>query len=111
MRNSELKKLIEEINKAIPKKKQSKELQDAIEKAEYSIKNYYPITSVAKEDIEQACLNHDDKVPSDVKKRIDELDEGEMEWLAEKLCDDYMEQLFWSSLRIIFEERLLKKEK
>ncbi|MFC1816092.1 hypothetical protein ACFL0M_09130 [Thermodesulfobacteriota bacterium] len=38
------------------------------------------------------------------------MDDREMRQLASKLADDYCNQLFWDSLRIIFEDRFLDKE-
>jgi hypothetical protein len=39
--------------------------------------------------------------------RIDALTDDDMEFLARKMADDYCDQLFWDSARIIFEDRFL----
>ena len=60
---------------------------------------FFPITSVCKDD-----LRHIFKNDQEALRRIDELDEGDMKYLAEKLASDYCEQLYWSSLRILFKD-------
>ena len=72
-----------------------------------STKEFFPITSVSKEDIIHAFKNTD--IFKQVKKRVAEMDESEMKELASKMADDYCNQMFWDSLKIIFEERFLKK--
>jgi len=72
-----------------------------------STKQFFPITSVSKEDIIHAFQNTD--IAGQVKERVAEMDDGEMKELASKMADDYCNQMFWNSLRIIFEERFLKK--
>lgn len=51
----------------------------------------FEITSVAREDLEQLGFN------------TTKVNEATMRKLASKLADDYCEQLFWSSLRILAE--------
>jgi len=65
----------------------------------------FPITSVCRDDIIHAFRNSD--VLEQVKKKVEMMDDTEMKYLASKLADDYCEQLFWNSLKIIFEERFL----
>ena len=72
-----------------------------------SKKEFFPITSVSKEDIIHAFQNTD--IADLVKERVVKMDDGEMNKLASKMADDYCEQMFWNSLRIIFEERFLNK--
>jgi len=72
-----------------------------------SIKEFFPITSVSKEDIIQAFQNTN--IADQVKERVAKMDDAEMKELASKMADDYCNQMFWNSLRIIFEENLLKK--
>ena len=55
-------------------------------------KEYFEITSVSREDLEQ--LGYDTTNVSD----------DTMESIAEMLADDYCEQLFWGSLRTIIED-------
>lgn len=61
-------------------------------------REFFPITSVCKDDIFHAF--GDDK---EAKKAIEKMDEGDMETLASKLADDYCDQLYWDSLKIIVE--------
>jgi hypothetical protein len=72
-----------------------------------STKKFFPITSVSKEDIIHAFQNTD--IAERVKEMVSKMDEGEMKELASEMADDYCDQMFWDSLRIIFEERFLKK--
>lgn len=69
------------------------------------------ITSVSKSDIEQACLDADDRVPENVAKRLEDITPEEISRLASKLADDYCNQLFWSSLRILFTEYFMEEQK
>lgn len=57
-----------------------------------SNKEYFEITSVSREDLED--------VGFDTSNVTDE----QMERLAQKMADDYLEQLFWSSMEIIAED-------
>jgi len=61
-----------------------------------------PVTYISKDDIIHAFPEN-----SEVKTIVDNLDNADMEHLASKLADDYCEQLFWESLRIIFESHYL----
>ncbi len=76
-------------------------------------KEFFEVTSVSRDDIKQVLLDSDNKLPHNIEKIIDNLTDSEMRWLASKLADDYCNQLFWSSLWIIFKDRILtdKKEK
>ncbi len=67
----------------------------------------YKITSVCKEDI-LAAFEGRDELP-EIKKRLMEMTSSEMERLASKLSDDYHNQLFWDSLRIIFEDGFMEE--
>ena len=76
-------------------------------KKKISMTKMYPITSVCKEDIIQAFASSG-KLER-VKQRITEMDDTEMRHLASKMANDYLEQLYWDSLRIIFEDRFLEQ--
>lgn len=76
-------------------------IRDCKEDAEF-----FKITSVCKEDILQAFEGRDDL--DKVKERLKTMYEGDMSYLAEKMASDYCEQLYWDSLRIIFEDRFLR---
>lgn len=66
----------------------------------------FNITSVCKDDL----LSMYDETDKDDKRAINKIKRmtpDEMTYLASKLAEDYCEQLFWSSLRQIFEDRIL----
>ena len=65
------------------------------------MKEGFVITRLHKDDLRK--LFKDNKKALEV---IDELDEGEMQYIADKLANDYLEQLYWDSLKTIFEEFL-----
>ena len=65
----------------------------------------FPVTSVCKEDIIK--IFQETSILEQVKKRVEEMKDSEMKELASQMADDYCEQLFWSSLKIIFEDRFL----
>ena len=50
---------------------------------------YFPITSVHRDDLKSAGFD------------VDKISDAEMKELAGKMADDYCEQLFWNSLKII----------
>lgn len=66
---------------------------------------YYTVTSVHKDDLRRLYRGD-----STVLRIIDELDDRDMSWLARKLEDDYVQQLYWDSLQINFERRFLNEE-
>lgn len=68
----------------------------------------FQITSVCKEDILHAFK--ESELLDKVKQCLDRMDESEMRELASKMADAYCEQLFWESLRIIFEDIFLNQE-
>jgi hypothetical protein len=72
---------------------------------ENAIQDSFSITAVSKSDI--LYVFKDTDLYQQVKDRVTEMDNTEMESLASKLADDYCTQLFWGSLRIIFEDRFL----
>lgn len=65
-------------------------------------KEWFKITSVHRDDLIHAGFDGDD------------VDDATMERLASKMCDDYVEQLFWEHIGIIAEylgiPKLPKKE-
>lgn len=62
----------------------------------------YTITSVCKDDLRGIFKDNTEAL-----KRIEDMTDDEMEYLARKLADDYCNQLYWDSLRIIFEDRFM----
>jgi len=70
-----------------------------------SIKEFFPITSICRDDIIHAFSGN-----PDAQQIARNLDDADMEILAEKLGNDYCEQLFWDSLKIIFESIFLRQE-
>lgn len=69
------------------------------------VKIHFPITSVTKDDIRTAFLGSPRL--DEVRQKIRKLDDYDMYKLAGIMANDYLEQLFWSSLRDIFEEMFL----
>jgi hypothetical protein len=64
--------------------------------------DHFPVTYISKDDIIHTFSNN-----SEVKTIVDRLDDADMKHLASKLADDYCEQLFWESLKIIFESNFM----
>ena len=69
----------------------------------------YPITSVCKEDI-LLCYEGSDDCEK-VVEVIEQINDIEMKHLAQKLADDYCEQLYWISLKSIFEDKFMRNVK
>lgn len=67
----------------------------------------YPITSICKEDILE-CFRARDNFRQ-VKRIVAKMKRGEMEYLASKMADAYM-NVFWDDLVVIFEERFIEEE-
>ena len=65
---------------------------------------FYVITRLHKDDLRS--LFRKDKHALEI---IDNLSDTDMEYLAQKMANDYVEQLFWDSLDTIFRELYLKK--
>jgi hypothetical protein len=76
------------------------------DKQNTNMNKLFKITSVAKADILYVFEDSDNF--EKIKIKIENMDDGDMEELASKLADDYCEQLFWDSLKIIFELRFLE---
>jgi len=66
-------------------------------------REFFPITSVCRDDIIHAFEND-----ARAKKAVKNMDDDDMKHLASEMGDDYCEQLFWDSLRIIFESKFIK---
>ena len=64
--------------------------------------DHFPVTYISKDDIIHAFPNN-----PEVKEIVNNLDEIDMRDLAFRLGSDYCEQLFWESLKIIFEANYL----
>lgn len=64
----------------------------------------FVITRLHKDDLRG--LFKDDKKALEI---IDNLDDVDMKYLAEKLANDYCEQLFWISLKTLFEDMYYTK--
>ena len=52
---------------------------------------FFPITSVSRDDLEEIGFD------------TSNVTDSKMEYLAKKMADDYLEQMYWISLRIIAE--------
>ena len=61
----------------------------------------YVVTSVCKDDLREAFRGK-----AKMRKIIDELTDEQMQRIARKMEDDYVEQLFWGSVRDIVESYL-----
>ena len=66
---------------------------------------FYVIARLHKDDIKTAFRNDKQAL-----EKIDKLTEAEMSYIASKLQNDYLTQLFWQSLRDIVTELFLSKE-
>jgi hypothetical protein len=65
-------------------------------------RTFFSITALSKDDVIEA-FDGDVKI----KELIHDLSDDDMKYLASKLADDYCNQLFWDSLKIIFDEHYL----
>jgi len=63
---------------------------------------FFVITRLHRDDIIEAFKGN-----PKAQKRARNMTDDEMKQLASKMADDYLNQLYWSSLRIIFEDRFL----
>ena len=61
------------------------------------------ITKVSKEDLKEAFKDNKKAL-----KIIEEMDSDDLQRLAERMANDYIEQLYWDSLKIIFTEMFLE---
>jgi len=64
--------------------------------------DHFPVTYISKDDIIHAFSNN-----PEIKEIVNNLDDADMKHLASKLGGDYCEQLFWESLKIIFESNFM----
>ena len=78
-------------------------LRRSINKEMKEREKLFPITSVCKDDLR--AIFSDEKTL----KIINEMTTDDMMTLADKMADDYCNQLFSDSLRIIFTERFMKR--
>ena len=72
----------------------------------HSYDGYIPITYITKDDI-KATFEYVGRSTPEIEVVIDNLDDSDMWTLASKMADDYVSQLYWGSLRFIFEEYFL----
>ena len=71
---------------------------------------FYPITSVCKDDI-RGAFREDEKDKLRlifIEKKINELSEDDMKYLAKKMADDYCDCCFWISLKERFKDLFLE---
>jgi hypothetical protein len=66
----------------------------------------FKITSVTKDDILIAFEGKDNF--SKVMERVGKMTDEDMEDLAAEMADDYLNKLYWNSLRIIFEDKYME---
>jgi len=62
---------------------------------------FFIIARLHRDDIKQALHDHD-KLTSEAEERVENLSDADMELLAKKMGNDYIEQLFWDSLYILY---------
>jgi len=67
---------------------------------------FFVISRLHRDDVKQAMLNHHELTP-EMEQTINDLSDADMEVLASKMGDDYLEQLFWDSLYILFNDIIL----
>ncbi len=65
---------------------------------------FFSITALSKGDIIEAF---DGNIK--VNELVQDLTDDDMKYLASKMADDYCNQLFWDSLKILFEEKYLSE--
>ena len=65
---------------------------------------FYPITSLCKQDIIYAFADLDSgKTKPEVINAVNNLTEADMNRIASRMADAYLEHSFWSDLKLIFE--------
>jgi len=69
----------------------------------YSYDRMIPVTYITKDDIRASFENVDGLTP-EIKKLIDNMTDDDMRYLAGKMADDYVGQMYWESMRIIVED-------
>jgi hypothetical protein len=72
--------------------------------------SHYQITSVCKGDLRYHYSRPGIHFNQKALDRLKTMTKEEMTQLAELMADDYIEQLFWSSMGILFEDNFLKEE-
>ena len=65
-------------------------------------RTFFSITAFSKDDLIEA-FDGDVRI----KELVRDLSDDEMKYLASKMADDYCNQLYWDSLKIIFDEHFL----
>ena len=65
---------------------------------------YFVITRLSKDDLRAVFKDN-----AKALEIIEKLDDCKMRMLAEKMADDYLEQLYWQSLKTIFEDKFLEE--
>jgi hypothetical protein len=70
----------------------------------------FNITSVCRADIVQA-FSDVDALNEEISDRINKMEDDEMQYLASKMADDYCNQLYWESLRVIFVDRFMEEKR
>ena len=69
---------------------------------------YFKITRLHRDDIKQAMDSHELLTPK-MEETIDTLSDADMELLGNKMGNDYVEQLFWDSLYVLFTDLILPR--
>ena len=69
--------------------------------------SYFEITSVCKEDLRDHYSKPGIYFNQKALDRIETMTKEEMQELAHYMADDYCEQMFWTSMGILFEDNFL----
>jgi hypothetical protein len=69
---------------------------------------FFPVTFISREDIKECFDGVQDKaLKQKIDITIDNMSDSDMKKLASKLEDTYLDNGFWSDLRIVFEDCFL----
>ncbi len=67
------------------------------------------VIGVTKDDIQQAMQDHNELIPS-MEEIIANITDEDMQDLADKMRNDYIDQLYWDSLYVLFTETTLDQD-
>jgi len=68
---------------------------------------YYPVTFISRDDI-RGIYQQRPKSPENIEEIISGMTDFDMRELASDMGDDYVNQLYWPSMEILFEEKFEK---
>jgi hypothetical protein len=101
--------LIEKSDLKVGVKKKLRLLLNHI-RAELENKDFYPITSLHKDDIRAEYERvKNKKKKARIMRKIDQLTDVDMEHITRKMADSWCDNGYWDALTIIFEDYYLKE--